>query len=124
MTKDDIDRAAALSKSAGVLTFYCDNTDCAGREVVVNVKDDDGTLVAQLARSQTCPLCGKALETRGVATIAQYDANAAHTARCSVNTQMYVRDQGGAAFVPGSVYLDDRLPPTPEGWWTPAGTIR
>jgi len=48
MRKDSIDKvAAARSQSAClVLTLYCENVDCAGRKVVVTVKDHDRTLVA------------------------------------------------------------------------------
>ncbi len=46
MRKDSIDKvAAARSQSAClVLTLYCENVDCAGRKVVVTVKDHDGSL--------------------------------------------------------------------------------
>lgn len=36
--------------------------------------------------------------------------------RTSVNGQMYLRDNGERA-IPSAVILDDRLPPTPSGWF-------
>jgi hypothetical protein len=118
MRKDSIDKvAAARSQSAClVLTLYCENVDCAGREVVVTVKDHDRTLVAQLAKPEPCPLCRQPLKFHHVVTFAQHEAQDERMARCSVNTQMYQRDTG-TPLVPGSVLLDDRLPPTPTEWF-------
>jgi hypothetical protein len=118
MTKDRIDRVAEMRSESAclVLTLYCENVDCAGREVVVTVKDYDRTLVAQLAKPQPCPLCGRPLKFHNVVTFAHHEAEDLRTARCLVNAQMYQRDTGGP-IVPGSVLADDRLPPTPAAWF-------
>ena len=118
MTKDRIDKVAEVRSESAclVLTLYCQNVDCAGRDVVVKVKDHDRTLVAQLAKPQPCPLCGRPLKFHHVVTFAQHEAQDARNARCSVNTQMYQRDTS-SPLVPGSVFGDDRLPPTPAEWF-------
>ena len=80
------------------------------------VKDHDRTLVEQLAKPQPCPLCKRPLKFHHVVTFAQHEAQDQRMARCLVNMQMYQRDTG-SPLVPGSVFVDDRLPPTPADWF-------
>ena len=64
MTKDSIDKVvkARNESSCIVLELYCEQTNCAARQVVVTIKDHDNILVERLAARQPCPLCGKPLK--------------------------------------------------------------
>ena len=108
----------------GLLRFeaYCDQSSCPAREIRVDVKDYDKNLITHLeADGLRCPICREELKVYAVAT--KEDAAAAdnRVARSLVAQQMYVRDhQGGASSLvtmPTTVQCDERLPPTPKGWW-------
>ena len=125
MTKDSIDKVvkARGESSCIVLELYCEQTNCAARQVVVTIKDHDNILVERLAaRQQPCPLCGKPLNFHQVETFAQREAVDERDARMSVNRQMYLYENPDG-FVPGNVLFDDRLPPTPSGWFPPRAEL-
>jgi hypothetical protein len=104
--------------------FYCRNQDCAVREVEVRVKDYDGDLLSALkGRRPTCPLCAYPLALHNVAGGPSYRRQEDADARRSVNAQMRLRDLERDA--PGHLHalratemIDERLPPTPDGWFT------
>jgi hypothetical protein len=58
----------------------------------------------------------KALKFHQVETFAQLEAVDERDARMSVNRQMYLYENPDG-FVPGNALFDDRLPPTPSGWF-------
>ena len=105
---------------------YCDGTRCPARDVRLCLKDYADQAIALIARhGLTCPLCGAALKVHGVWTRNEQHRHAEARARMSVSEQMYRRDQAatdqverGIVLTPLRVLLDDRLPPTPAGWWT------
>jgi hypothetical protein len=105
---------------------YCDGTRCPAREVRLWLKDYDDEAIALIARhGLLCPLCGAVLTIHGVRTRNEQHRHAETRARMSVSEQMYRRDQAatdqverGIVLTPLRVLLDDRLPPTPAGWWT------
>jgi hypothetical protein len=90
--------------------------------VVITIKDHDNILVDRLAARQPCPLCGKPLKFHRVETFAQREAVDERDARMSVNRQMYLLENP-EGFVPGNVLFDDRLPPTPSGWFAPRAEL-
>jgi peptide subunit release factor 1 (eRF1) len=97
---------------------YCDSdSDCAVREVRVRIKDHDRTALAAVTASFRCPVCGGPLKLHQVRTLAEETARQYRTARILVNVQMFEREIGGDV-VPATVYLDDRLPPTPAEWFS------
>jgi hypothetical protein len=125
MTKDSIDKVAkARAESSGiVLELYCEQTNCAARQVVITIRDHDNILVERLAARQPCPLCGKPLKFHKVETFARRQAVDERDARMSVNRQMYLIHENPDGFVPGNVLFDDRLPPTPCGWFPPRAEL-
>ena len=79
---------ARSESSCLVVELYCEQTNCAARQVVITIKDHDRTLVERLAARQPCPLCGKPLKFHRVDTFAQREAVDERDARMSVNRQM------------------------------------
>lgn len=100
-----------------VLRCYCENADCSVRQVKVRVKDLDGD--KRLGQIPKCPLCSAPMNLHDALTFAEEDRHELRNARGSVAVQMYERDheRGGIVATPASVFTDDRLPPTPVGWW-------
>ncbi|MGE0359678.1 MAG: hypothetical protein AB7R67_03045 [Vicinamibacterales bacterium] len=90
------------------------------RTLTLDLKDHDATLVPTLRRrAPACPACGAALIVHHVHTQAEAERHARRDARASVNLQMRERDAGPDAvmILPLDDYDDDRLPPTPPGWF-------
>lgn len=111
LVRDECEQSALLT-----LHGYCDESSCAARQVRIEVKNDDGDVADILERrGLTCPLCGRALMFDGAFSGPRQREKDDQEARCSVNQQMYTRDHGPAVPIAGA--LDDRLPPTPEGWF-------
>lgn len=100
------------------LEAYCEAGDCPARVTTVRVKDYDEELLPLLRarRGLRCPICGGPLKLHHAITIDEAAAQRRAAARASVAVEMYARDHDTLA-VPMAVYLDDRLPPTPPGWW-------
>jgi hypothetical protein len=100
----------------GEIEVYCQHADCPIRTVTLYTKERDSPTPAALH----CPACKKPLKLHHVHTLDEVERECARDARWSVASQMYSRDHpspDGFGVVPGTVFLDDRLPPTPEGWW-------
>ena len=112
---------AARQRSApwafvGELEMYCQNSRCPARTVTLFVKEHDSKTPDTL----TCPACQRPLKVHHVETIGEVHRNAELDARQSVLVQMYDRDHAtpdGFSLTPAHVFFDDRLPPTPPGWW-------
>lgn len=97
------------------LQLYCEGPGCPVRQVDVRIKDYDHELLA-LVPKLACPLCRKrSLSLHAVLTSEADAEEEAQHARGNVAVQMWERDRG--PFIPVSVLLDDRLPPTPDRWW-------
>lgn len=99
---------------------YCESPDCTVRGVDIRVKDYDRELVQQLSqRVLSCPVCGSTLNVHGAETASECARRKEVHARRSVNLQMRWRDQGwpDLRFARLSDMEDDRLPPTPDGWF-------
>jgi hypothetical protein len=97
---------------------YCNSQGCPGRQLSMVVKDYDDELVKLLRRrGLRCPLCSKPMLFDGVLGLSEYRARDEHAARVSVNQQMFIRDAGGFPVLTEGLLRDDRLPPTPEGWF-------
>jgi hypothetical protein len=111
----------ALFGGQGHVEWYCRVSACPVREVRVHLKDPDHELEAMLEgrHPPRCPLCDTTLALHHVQTAAEHTAAWEVAARCSVNTQMWWRDDpfGVQGLTPATVLADDRLPPTPAGWW-------
>ncbi len=97
---------------------YCEEEDCPTRGVQICVKDYDDELLPLLRRSGglRCPICGSFLELHEVLTVDEAVEAEKELARLSVAIQMYSRDFE-TPILPGSIFTENRLPPTPEGWW-------
>jgi hypothetical protein len=100
---------------------YCESTDCAAREVVITIKDHDGTLVQMIdTGGLSCPVCRRSLKLHHARSREERQAEEEVAARMSVNVQMYRRDHlrdPGYVLVPTAVLIDERLPPTPLDWF-------
>ena len=100
---------------------YCENPDCPARQVTVDIKDHDHELLPLLKRNGlTCMVCKAPLSFNRAETLGDNGRRRSHEARCSVSRQMYSRDyadNSGLCALPMTVFGDDRLPPTPPGWW-------
>lgn len=112
----------ALDRSTSGLIWinaYCAATGCPVREVDIRVKDYDAELMPLLRRQEgvLCPVCQTPMQVHGAATLSEHERAAAMHARMSVNGQMYERDHSGIG-APLRVLIDERLPPTPEGWFS------
>jgi hypothetical protein len=104
---------------------YCESERCAVRLVEVTVKLHAGG--PKLPQQWRCPACASTLTVHEVQSAAEYDRQQAKDARGSVAIAMYLRDQRRTrapgvdprwlTMYPLSVLLDERLPPTPPGWW-------
>jgi hypothetical protein len=133
MTAGAVVAALARARQEDVMLAiegYCTDPECPTREVEITVKDHYGDLVAMVERrgGLHCPVCGGRLKLHWVATRQQYAEQRDEDARCDVNAQMYRRDQQAAganaalvAFTTMARLVDDRLPPTPPGWWDKEG---
>jgi len=104
------------------LEAYCEAGGCPARVTTVRVKDYDDELLPLLRRrgGLHCPICGRPLKLHHAFTLGEAVERRRAAARASVAAEMYARDYGALA-VPMAVYLDDRLPPTPPGWWDGMG---
>lgn len=105
----------------GWITIYCERFACAAREIHIRTKDH-GTEEPILGEALRCPICGShVVSIHSVLTDDEQAAVDAEDARRQVNTQMFVRDRIASGdmlpLTPVTVLLDDRLPPTPPGWW-------
>jgi len=106
-----------------VLEIYCSQSGCSVREITIHVKDHDKTFVPHLRkRSLVCPVCGGTnIIVHGLETALEAERQDDASARHSVNRQMLTRDrmaQGeDCAFLTAAEFGDDRLPPTPPGWF-------
>jgi hypothetical protein len=85
---------------------------------------DDGALRTFLDQPVVCPIChGSELGFYQLASPEDHEQWQFRQARKLVNWQMYRRDHAdqrardGFVSFPASVMGDDRLPPTPPGWW-------
>jgi hypothetical protein len=122
LTPENLAHLEEARKGNGLLhlELYCDNSDCMAREVNVKVKDYENELVdSARKRGFKCPMCGKQMKQHGVETPAQREARKEEWSRVSVNLQMRRRAQGepGIFVITGTWFHDDRLPPTPDGWF-------
>lgn len=101
-----------------VIEGYCEAADCPARESRIAIKDHDETLLPLLERrGLSCPVCGGRLKLHCVAARDDAQLRDDADARVSVALQMYRRDFPDALAVSMAVLSDDRLPPTPAGWW-------
>jgi|SRR5882724_11486212 len=103
-----------LADFLGEMELYCENSDCAAREVTIVLKELDGPTTPACLR---CPACRRQLKLHHVATLDEAHLNAEAEARRSVNEQLYVErerqrlgDPRALIAVPLGVFLDDRLP--------------
>lgn len=114
-----VDIQAALETGHGVIWVegYCQSSDCPGREVRIKIKDHDGVFLQMFERSGlVCPICQGKLKLHWALTLEEKNTRDERDARGSVNVQMFLRDKQ-TMFFPLSIMLDERLPPTPEGWF-------
>ena len=99
------------------LEGYCRNSSCSIREIEIRVKDHERTFLNEQSRLR-CPVCYVSLTLHWVRTAHEHTLVGEQFARMNVNEQMYVRDLGpGLHPVGADVMCDDRLPPTPDGWF-------
>lgn len=127
-------RLQAVRAEAGYLIvaeFYCDNSDCSARELRVSFKDYDDTLSAAVRlRKCPCPFCGQPLKMHWACGPREEQIRQEQEARCSVNRQMLRRqrlqENPNAKFFAATAaeIVDDRLPPTPDGWFKSGGDIK
>jgi len=102
--------AAARDRDAGriffgFITAYCNNPDCAVREVEIRVKEYDDPIGQRLG----CPACGTSLTVHGVETFEERAEADDADARRSVNAQLY-RQRHPDEAIPIGALLDDSLP--------------
>jgi hypothetical protein len=90
----------------GEAELYCENPDCAVREVVLTIKEQDG----QMPSGLICPACRRQLKVHYVLTLEEKRADDEREARCSVNAQRYRRDHPDEFAMPIGVLLDEALP--------------
>lgn len=124
-----VSETATAREQDYLLTYeiYCDGVSdgCPAREITIQIKDHDRTLVKLIKRQGgfRCPLCGGFAKMHWVRTATAERADNERLARCSVNMQMLRRQRahpGDIFFMSASEVLDDRLPPTPDGWFKPS----
>jgi len=103
---------------------YCDSPRCPVREVELHIKDYDNELVALTAKRGwwSCPVCSEPLKLHWAMGPKQYSEQERERARWSVNEQMrtrdlHQRDPDALVVMDARDICDDRLPPTPEGWF-------
>jgi hypothetical protein len=99
-----------------IVEVVCCAPECCAREIRVRLKNH-GT---GLPGSVRCPICGGTqLALQSIRTFVEDERTRDRAARARVNWQMYGRDHAvnGIAAIPFSILKDDRLPPTPAGWW-------
>lgn len=89
----------------GRIEAYCENPDCAAREVEFRVKENDGPTTPRLL----CPVCQRALHVHAVLTLEEARVADDRDARVSVRAQLY-QAREKCVTVPLSLLLDDRLP--------------
>lgn len=105
-----------------VVQLYCEAPSCPVRELELLIKDYDHTLLDRLhEHGLRCPVCRRhSITVHWARTVAEDDQVRKQEARVSVNLQMRGRDRGDdprmTTFSPADL-LDDRLPPTPPGWF-------
>jgi hypothetical protein len=120
----EVTRTAIMEKRhRGVqpyLELYCHGEDCPVRTITLSLKDDANTLASFLDRPLRCPICQSAdVALEWVRTMDEREDEWDRDARSSVNMQLWARDHRHEPFLsyPASVVGDERLPPTPPGWW-------
>jgi hypothetical protein len=96
-----------------VAHFYCNNGDCAVRQLRIRLKYHGEEKFPDVLR---CPVCQAPMLDDGILTLGEDERNEAHWARISVNVQRYKRDHAGKhgpsfVAVPATIYGDDSLPP-------------
>lgn len=119
---EEVERGDHPSNRLLYVEAYCRSTFCCAREVEILLKDYDREAVGLMRRSGfKCPVCGEgSLTVHNILTARGKSALDAHEARMSVNRQMLARDREGEGrhvFFSGPEFCDDRLPPTPPGWF-------
>lgn len=105
---------------------YCQNPSCAVRDITIHIKDHDATIVRDVSvRGICCPVCNGITTVHFAITSRTHHERGEQLARWSVNEQMYVRDHchSGLVVMPVSAMNDDRLPPTPDGWFSRLPTV-
>jgi hypothetical protein len=108
-----------------VIELGCQNSDCPVREITFRLKDYNVTLASLLRSPVTCPICHTSeLALHSVRTFKEVEDDWDRRARACVNGQMWARDHSLDPAFP--VYdmaraCDERLPPTPPGWWEEEG---
>jgi hypothetical protein len=90
----------------GFLELYCENPDCAAREVEIHFKELDGPLPPRLC----CPACRRQLKLHHALTLDEHVAAHEADARASVNAQRWRRDHPAAFAMPLGAFLDSSLP--------------
>lgn len=116
---------AAMAR-AGVASLvhvvaYCEEAECPVRDFDIKLKHVDEI---DLVRALACPWCGSLrVSVHGAETLDEREASLNRNARERVNVQMLQRDRpapGGLHVMTIGEFTDDRLPPTPPGWWEKA----
>jgi len=115
---EDIERInAKLKEGEGLVSFegYCTNSNCMAREIRVHLKNHDDPLLEHAVR---CPMCRSRLKLHWVRTYREEAIEEDKVARRLVNMQMHYRDYPERlGVISAAVLCDDRLPPTPPGWF-------
>lgn len=109
MTAADLAKARDDHGPLLVIEAYCEHPGCATRQVTLHLKDYDRTFKKLAANGLVCPVCRRPLKLHWAQSFDAHEATKDYFARCSVNTQRYIRDHGRSC-VPASVMADDRLP--------------
>lgn len=104
------------------LEIYCESSMCDARAITLLLKDNDDLVEHLRAREWTCPICGEPAKLHGFTDMKGAEHMEEKEARISVNLQMRKRDhlrRTGEELTTFNVteLLDDRLPPTPVGWF-------
>ncbi len=97
-----------------MVELYCENPACSAREIQVRIKDHDD-LLKHKTPALTCPFCQRPVKVHWAMPRREWTDEQDRQARMNVNMQMYVRDK--SPMVPAMLMMDDRLPPTPAGWF-------
>jgi hypothetical protein len=90
----------------GHVELYCENPDCASREVTIHFKEIDDPLPPRLC----CPACRRQLKLHHVWTLDEHEREHEREARRRVNAQLWRRAHPDAIAMPLGALLDERLP--------------
>jgi hypothetical protein len=119
-------RISAVRQQSDILWLhlYCLNPACPVRHMKIEANDMDllGDALLRFLDMELprCPVCSnekRRLELLGVQTKDAHENQERLSARGLVAVQMWERDHKGAIGFPADVLVDERLPPTPPGWW-------